>query len=819
MGHFVAIICMGLAASAPAPDAMREILHTLSASGFDIASTADTTAKPFEITGATQDFGQLTADRACHSGTPLHIGDQTFKKGLGAHANGRISMELLEPCTRFSALVGIDNNADTQKGRSSVRFTVEIDGKPRFTSPVCRRGDAPVDVVVDLTGATCLDLVIDDAGDGISYDQADWAMASIRTASGKTFFIGDAFLPSERLFDDLPTSFTYDGVHSSTLLQDWARTASPPTPVSGGTQYGCTWAAPDGFEARLDATVFATPAAVEFRWTFANTGTAPSKLVTKAYAIDLRSASEPNRCILHSSMGGTTGKLDAAPGKAGFELKRTPLGNATLTVAEGRSSNGNLPFFCLEKLQGAWGVAAALGWSGQWTAHGTYQAASKTVSFQAAMDPVHFRLPPGESVRMPSALLIPFTGPHQTGTNALRRILRSHYQGKLAGNPVPPPVSFSSWFIFHNDVNAKMLTELAGEAAPLGIEYFCLDAGWFDGAFPYGVGNWTVDAAKFPQGLKAVADRVHDLGMKFGLWFEPERVSEKTRWHTEHGDLLFKARTAGDRRLLDLGKPEARQLIVDTISRYVTELGVDWIRYDFNVAPRGFWEATDAEDEQGLAQLRYINGLYEVLAELMARHPALLIEQCASGGRRIDLEMVRYGHTFWKSDDTRSIPLMRYHETGGNVFLPSGLLNTNLCEFLAEGDVLSLFAGPLGFGMDFRTLSSEQKGFIKKAIAAYKDVRTHLDGDYYPLFEPSRSQHRWKGWIFVDPTTRQGFLIAFRPQKSPYASATLPLPAAMGEGAFSFEDVMTGESLSGDADGVLVELGPGEGSVWRFAPK
>ena len=150
--------------------------------------------------------------------------------------------------------------------------------------------------------------------------------------------------------------------------------------------------------------------------------------------------------------------------------------------------------------------------------------------------------------------------------------------------------------------------EMASAAAPLGVEYLCLDAGWFDDGFPHGVGNWTVDQTKFPDGLKPVADHVHRLGMKFG-------------------------------------KPEAQKLILETISRYVTEVGVDWIRYDFNIAPLGFWQAAEGQDEQGLAQLRYMNGLYDMLAKLMARHPNLLIEQCASGGRRIDLETVRYGHT------------------------------------------------------------------------------------------------------------------------------------------------------------------------------
>ncbi len=608
----------------------------------------------------------------------------------------------------------------------------------------------------------------------------------------------------------LPTSFVYGGDPSARLLEAWPQETQEPFPVRGGTCYRAIWRGPDGFQMRLDATVFDNPAALELRWTLTNGGEAPSGLVTEAYAVDLGVPSQPGRWVLHSIMGGTTGDLkDANPG---FALARTPLGEKYLTVSGGRSSNGHLPFFRLEEVYGGRGMALALGWSGQWKAHAAYSEKTGEVSFTAGMEPVHFRLPPGESVRMPSALFVPYQGEHNTGMNLLRRVLRKHYQGLLNGHAIDPPVSFSSWFVFHNDVNEGMLTELAEAAAPLGIEYFCLDAGWFEGGFPHGVGNWTVDHAKFPRGLRAVADNVHEKGMKFGLWFEPERVSEGTRWHREHEDLLFDARAGGERRLLDLGKPEARQLILDMVSGYVLELGVDWIRYDFNVAPLGFWQEAEVEDAQGLVQLRYINGLYAVLDELMRRHPGLLIEQCASGGRRIDLETIRYGHTFWKSDNTRDMALMRFHQTGGNTFMPGGLLNTNYCEFASEGEVPALFAGPLGFGLDFRALDTKQRDFLKKVISGYKSVRQFINEDYHPLFEQTRTQLDWTGWFFIDSAADRGFCVVYRPESSPDEMQRLHLPL---EGRFQTKNLLTGEQRSWPETGLELKLAPGAASVWR----
>ena len=646
-------------------------------------------------------------------------------------------------------------------------------------------------------------------------DGADWnALFSHPSVDGA---------PSREVAMEFPVSFVYGGVASSDLMATWDFRVTEPEHLDGRTAYSCVWTAPDGFEARLDVCLFDEPAAAEFHWVFTNNGVEPSQRVTEAYAIDLSAPSEEGRCVLHTAMGGITGKVSPKPESAGFELAATPLGEKALTVSGGRSSNGHLPFYCLEHLSGDWGVAAALGWSGQWEARGDFDAASGRVTFRAGMSPVGFRMPPGGSVRMPRAMLVPYEGDARVGKNRLRRLLRDRYQGRLDGEQVLPPVSFSTWFVFHNDVNAAMLAELAEEAFDLGIEYFCLDAGWFDGDFPKGVGNWTVNREKFPDGLEAVADRVHELGMKFGLWFEPERVSEGTRWESEHGDLLYDARAAGDRRLLDLSKPEARRLVLDMMSGYIDRLGVDWIRYDFNINPLGFWTATEGPDEQGLAQLRYMNGLYSMLDELMQRHPGLLIEQCASGGRRIDLETVRHGQTFWKSDDTFDQQLMRFHETGGNEFLPGGLLNTNYCTFASEGEVLALFAGPLGFGADFRTLTAEQKAFLKRAIAAYKEVREYLNANFYPAFPQTKDGAAWNGWQFVAPETGEGAIIVYRPERAAEERQVVSLSGLTPGADYRFREVMTGEErvipASDTAAGLELTLAPGSCGVWRFGPK
>jgi len=584
----------------------RAVAEWLEAAGIRIEDDAD--KKPalgFTIVSAQQDYREPTPDMSCHTHTPLCIGDAIFEKGIGAHANGEIVVSLDNNFTRFVAQVGIDNNEDTQGTRGSAEFIVRVDGQERFKSPVCRGGDVPVAVDVKLDGAQRLELIIKDAGDGYSHDQADWAIAALERKDGERVYLSDALAEMrERPFKGEPTRFFYNGKDCWELFEWWERQDQRIQIDNDKKRYKITWTEPEtGFAATLYVTRFSKPEAIELQWRFSNTGATPSGLITDLASLSIRASGRENVATLVSSTGGTTGNLQTQPG---FEINRTPLGRRILTVTDGRSSNGDLPFFMLTDLQDGWGIAFALGWSGAWRAHAEFDKADNTIKLDAGMTPVHFRLPAGSSVSLPTALLIPFRGEETEGSNRMRRVLREHYQGKLNGEPVAPPVSFSSWFVFDNRVNATMLKELADEAAPLGIEYFCLDAGWFDGDFPEGVGNWTVNCEKFPEGLREVSDHVHELRMKFGLWFEPERVTAGTRWALEYPHLLcgdISAEEAADpstekRYLLDMANPEAQKLVLDMMDTTIREVHVDWIRYDFNISPGPVWQAIEDICEQ-----------------------------------------------------------------------------------------------------------------------------------------------------------------------------------------------------------------------------
>jgi alpha-galactosidase len=726
---------------------------------------------PVSFAGARQDWKHLTADVSCHTLTPLQIGQKRYAKGLGAHANGTASFQLRAPFASFLADVGVDVNPDTQGQRGSVVFVVKVDGREVLHTPVCRGGEPPRPISLSLTNATLLELAVGDAGDGISYDQADWAEARLVDAAGKVSYLSDVvrqsqatgFLSQQRL----PASFVYGGAPSSEILAQWPREDKPPVEQNRRRIHEVTWREPGGgLSVTWRVRTFRDWPAMECRWVFTNEGRTNTKVLSQVLALDLPTAVPADAAHLLHCSGGLDGGMSSP--NLGFELAETRLGSATLSAAGGRSSNRDLPFFLVHNDQESNGLFVGIGWSGQWQARLDAIDPAKGLRIGTEMPGLAAALPPGERIIGPSILLGTYEGAISRGWNVLRRLLYQEYLPALSGKKPLPPVSWNSWFIFENGISAALLKAQADLAAQAGVEYFCIDAGWFEGDFPNGVGNWTLNRAKFPDGLGPVGEYVTAKGMKLGLWFEPERVAANTRLAREHPDWVH-----GD--LLDLGNSEAREWVFQMMRHFIDEGGVRWIRFDFNTDPLPTWEKMDPPGQHGLSQIRHIMGLYKLLDRLMQTWPDLLIEGCASGGRRIDLETVQRSHTFWKSDNTADLPVLRFHQTGANVFLPGVLLNANLLPVNLEFDVHSLFAGPLGLRCDWSRLNAKEAQGLAMLIQQYKQVRYLLNEDFFPLFPQDRKEQNWVGWQFQAADRREGLVVLLRPPTSAYRAADVRL--------------------------------------------
>jgi alpha-galactosidase len=777
---------------------------------------------PAMLAESSQDYGQLTLDIASHTRTPLRIGGKTYQEGLGSHANSRIVFQLNKPFAAFVADAGLDKNDDTQRGsvdgKGSVVFVVKGDGRELVKTPVCRYGDAPKHIEVALNHVAQLELIITDAGDGISFDQADWADARLIDADGKSVPLGTIVRATQSspftLQSTLPASFVYGGQPSAALLKGWTRTDKPAVETKTSRVHEISWRAPnEELVATWRVEAFKDRPAAEFRWIFENAGQKPAKPLTDVFALDLTAVGAARARLVRSS-GGLTGPFTNGE-PAAFLVSESDLKSPiTLSAAGGRSSNKDLPFFILHDDASQTGVYVGIGWSGQWQADFRPTGSGSAIRITAGMPGMNLALPAGAKIVSPNILLGSYRGDSAAGGNALRRTVYDRYVALLNGKKPLPPVSWNHWFTFENNISESMLKKQMDAAAGLGLEYFCIDSGWFIGGFPTGVGNWTLDRAKFPNGLGPVGKYAGEKGMKLGLWFEIGRADLGTRLQREHPEWVV-----GNQVKLEI--PEARQWLFEMMCGFIDEGNVRWIRYDYNFDPLGEWDRRDKPDTRGLTQIRYLEGEYELFDRLRQRYPDLLIESCASGGRRIDLETIRRAHTFWKSDETGNLIAARSQETGASRFLPGVLLNTNLpasCK-PTRFELHSLFAGPLGFASDWTKVDAEAKARIRTEIAAYKKVRHLLDKDYYPLFPQTFELSQWVGWEFNDPTSGESLVVVLRPGESVYKTAEVRLRGLDASKTYTMSrlDGSDARSVSGQElqNGLTVSLTGGDSGAWR----
>ena len=715
-----------------------------------------------------QDHSSLRFGQSCME-TPLKIGNRSFEHGLGTHANSEIALHLPPGAKTFHAFVGIDNNFDTQGQRGSVEFSVEAGGQSRFHSAVLRGGQAPVPVQVDLpAGTTELILKVDTTPDGPSCDQADWAEARITLADGSSVWADEdrqGFVAPA-----LPFSFRYGGAASTDLLPTWARsveTKAEPTRFV----HEVSWTeVKTGLRVRATVTAFRQYPAVEWVLHFENTGATNTPILEEIQALDapLRTGFYAKPAVLHQIAGDSCNEQSFLPFDTQLEAGK-PL---RLAPAGGRSSNGAFPFFNLQ--YGEEGLITALGWSGQWAARFERSSAGPT-RLVAGQEKTHLTLHPGESLRTPRILLMPWKGDRMTAQNRWRRLLLFEYAPKQNQRPLRLPVAlqcFDRYSWNQPDWSTEAGQVRAAQATfNLGCDTHWLDAAWFEGGFPNGVGNWFCRPMGFPNGLKPVSEVCHRQGGKFLVWFEPERVAPGTQVAREHPEFVFGGPKGG---LFKLNDPAARRWLTDLLVQRIEESGIDVYRNDFNLDPLGYWRANDAPDRAGVTEIEYVEGHYALWDELRARRPGLWIDNCASGGRRIDLETLSRSVPLWRSD-TGCAPGHADWDQVQAYGLSQYLPLFTACAWEPKAYVLrSAAAGGIICQFDFMNEKFSASD-AHAALAEEKENQKYWYGDYYPLTPCSTSPTALIAYQFHRSDLAAGIVLAFRRGECPYPAVQVNL--------------------------------------------
>ncbi len=765
-------------------------------------------------------------------GKKLQIGGKLYDRGLYCHAPSHVNVYLPKPAKRFISDVGIDTNADSTKaGSGSVHFRVTTRNRELFATDVLRGGQSAVKADVALDGVQEFALIIDDGGDGISCDQSDWADARVELEDGSTLYLSDLTLVDSVRYDrtlelGFPFSFVYDGKSSAEFLQDWnlERTIEPA--VDGKIVRTLTFTEPNNrLQAICKVIDYVDYPFVEWTVNFKNLSNADTPIIENVKPIDMIVGRDFFERRPHSGWDPDCGDADRWNLTHEFKLhysKGSPFSpddympyvqllepGATKDVATeaGRATGAHMPYFNLESNQKGWIIV--LGWSGQWSSRFERQGELET-HVTAGQDMTHFKLLPGEEVRSPIAVAGPwFRNDWIDAQNIWRRWMLEHNAPRVpdTANPdnkkgklIASHLAACSSHFFAEMTQATTATqiEFISDYLKRGIQldYWWMDAGWYpcNGNWPQ-TGTWEVDQTRFPGGFRPITDFGREHGVQSIVWFEPERV-ESGSWIAEnHPEWLMG-------RLLNLGNPEALDWLINHIDGLIKKEGIDFYRQDYNIAPLPFWRAADAEDRQGISEIKYVTGYLAYWDALLARNPGLRIDSCASGGNRNDLETMRRAVPLLRSDWLLEPSSQQVHTYGISFWLP--LFGTGTRAF-DDYKNRSIFVPYLNFCYDARNDESDWDNVRANLKIWRENVAPYFTGDYYPLTSCSLDSDAWIGWQFNAEEKGEGVIQMFARHDTTILSGRFKLRGLEPNATYRFVDVDTHESSDYSGDELMTK--------------
>ena len=363
------------------------------------------------------------------------------------------------------------------------------------------------------------------------------------------------------------------------------------------------------------------------------------------------------------------------------------------------------------------------------------------------------------------------------GLGTMTRSLHDFYRGHLIRSPYlhhDRPVLLNSWEGTYFDFDRDRLLAMARQAKACGIEMFVLDDGWFGhrNDDSTSLGDWYVNEKKLPGGLVSLSDAVHGMGLKFGLWIEPEMISPDSDLFRKHPDYAIQipGREPGRARnqlVLDITRKEVRDAVCRMLKKNLEGVKIDYIKWDMNRYLSDIGSTLCNNGRQGEIFHRYVLGLYEMQARLLEDFPGLLLENCASGGGRFDPGMLYFSPQIWTSDDTDAIERLRIQE-GTEMCYPLSCMGAHVskCPNDQVGRQTPLetranvaFAGTFGYELDLKKhLTEEERALIPQQIARYHAFH-HIveDGDYYRLVSWDDS-HPLDAWMCVTKDRTEALL-------------------------------------------------------------
>ena len=384
-----------------------------------------------------------------------------------------------------------------------------------------------------------------------------------------------------------------------------------------------------------------------------------------------------------------------------------------------------------------------------------------TTRVQLGINPYQFgwQLSSGASFCTPEAVLVYSANGLAGMSNTFHRLYRTRLCRRWYRDR-ERPVLLNSWEGMYFEINEEKMLTLAEEAAGLGIELLVMDDGWFKGrnTDTTSLGDWTEDKEKFPDGLQSLAEKVKQKGIDFGIWFEPEMISKESDLYREHPDWvirssLYEPTLSRHQLVLDLSNPAVCEYLIDAVNKVLAPGNISYVKWDMNRHLTDLGSAYLDRKNQNELSHRYVLGLYRVMETLTERFPQVLFESCSSGGGRFDAGMLYYMPQTWTSDNTDAVCRLKIQH-GTSFLFPTVTMGAHVsaCPNHQVGRTTPLAtrfavaaAGNLGYELDLKKLSKEEKKEVKEQIAEYKRRRRTVQfGTYYRLADPfQESQSAW----------------------------------------------------------------------------
>ena len=403
------------------------------------------------------------------------------------------------------------------------------------------------------------------------------------------------------------------------------------------------------------------------------------------------------------------------------------------------------------------------------------------------INPELFRweLKPSEVFDTPEVIMSYSSNGMEKLSHNFHKVIREHVcrgKYKLAERPV----LINNWEATYFDFNEEKILKIAEQAASLGVDMLVLDDGWFGKRDDdcSGLGDWFVNEKKLCGGLGSLAEKIKSLGMKFGLWFEPEMVSEDSELYRTHPEWAMRIPSRKPIRsryqlVLDMTNPEVREYLFNSISKILRSADISYVKWDMNRSICDLYTPCLSADDQGEISHRYVLGLYELLERLTSEFPDVLFEGCSGGGGRFDAGMLYYCPQIWCSDDTDAYERTKI-QYGTSFFYPVSAVGSHVSAVPNHQTgrttpigtrAVTAMAGSFGYELDLNTLSDSEKQEVGEQITRFKKYgRLIHNGLYYRLSDPMND--KFAVWEFVSEDKKEvlvnGVIFRTEPNRTQY---------------------------------------------------